>query len=208
MLQEALILSFCSSIYMNWKKMLVEQFQDVCLVHGHPWCVNRIIFALYVSPYCCKPSIQFLFKRIYGLEEYVDWRISRWLFSARLSSICKWDDFSYFWVSLLPKAFHQYFDQENIWFEEYVGWRIPRWLFSAWPSLVCDWDDICYFWIAILLEASLKFLLKRIYGLEVDDGWRIPKWLFSTWPSLMSEWGDFSYFWVSILQEAFHQVSV
>ena len=35
-------------------------------------------------------------KRIYGLEEYVAWKIQRWLFSARQFLICKWDDFSFF----------------------------------------------------------------------------------------------------------------
>ena len=161
---------------MVWKKMLVEEFQDSCIVHGYLWCVNGVILASSESQNCRKPSIDFLIKRIYGLEEDVSWRIPRWLYSAWPSLMWEWGDFSYFWVSILPEAFHQFFDQENIWFEEDVGWIIPRWMFSAWPSLTCDWDDICYFWVAILSEAFLEFLLKRIYGLEVDGGWRIPRW--------------------------------
>ena len=42
------------------------------------------------------PSTKFLLKRIYGLEDDDGWRIPRWLFSARQSLVCKWDDFSYF----------------------------------------------------------------------------------------------------------------
>ena len=41
-----------------------------------------------------RPPIKFLLKRIYGLEDDDVQRIPRWLFSARQSFICKWDDFS------------------------------------------------------------------------------------------------------------------
>ena len=58
-------------IYMVWKEMVVEEFQDGCLVHGHLLCVNGVIFAISESPYCPKPSIKFLLKRKYGLEEDV-----------------------------------------------------------------------------------------------------------------------------------------
>ena len=74
--------SFCSREYMVWQKMLVEEIQDGCYVHGHLWCVNGMILAISESPYCQKHSINFLIKRIYGLEEDVGWRIPRWLFSA------------------------------------------------------------------------------------------------------------------------------
>ena len=53
-------------------------------------------FAISVSPYCHKSSIQFVLKSIYGSEENVGWRILRYMCSARLSLICKLDDFSYF----------------------------------------------------------------------------------------------------------------
>ena len=56
---------------MVWKKMLVEEFQDGCLVHGHLLCVNGVIFAISEFPYCWKPSINFLIKRIDSLEEDV-----------------------------------------------------------------------------------------------------------------------------------------
>ena len=90
--------------------------QDGCLVNGHLWCVHGMIFAISESPYCCKPSMKFLFMRIYGLEEDVGWRIPRWLFSAWPSLMCEWDNITYFWISILPEAFHLIFDQENIWF--------------------------------------------------------------------------------------------
>ena len=56
---------------MVWKKMLVEEFQDGCLVNSHLRCVNGVIFAISASPYCWKPSINFLIKRIYGMKEDV-----------------------------------------------------------------------------------------------------------------------------------------
>ena len=167
---------------------------------------DGVILAFSESPYCKKPSIIFLIKSIYGLEEDVGWRFPRWLFSAWPSLMSEWGDFSYFWVSILPKAFHPFLIKRIYGLEEDVCWRIPRWLFSAWPFLMCEWDDFCYFWVAIMFEAFLKFLLKRIYDLKEDVGWRIPRWLFSAWPFLMCKWGVFC-FWVSILPEAFHQFS-
>ena len=168
---------------------------------------DGVILAFSESPHCKKPSINFLIKSIYGLEEDVGWRIPRCLFSAWPSLMSEWDDFSYLWVSILPKAFHPFLIKRIYGLEEDVCWRIPRWLFSAWPFLMCEWDDFCYFWVAIMSEAFLKFLLKRIYDFKEDVGWRIPRWLFSAWPSLMCKWVDFCYFWVSILPEAFHQFS-
>ena len=150
--------------------MLVEEFQDGCIVHSHLWCENGVIWAFSESPYCRKPSINFLIRSIYGLEEDVGWRISRWLFSAWPSLMSEWGDFSYFWVSILPKAFQQFLIKRIYGLEEEVCWRIQRWLFSAWPFLMCEWDDICYFWVASMPEALLKFLLKRIYGLKEDVG--------------------------------------
>ena len=72
------------------------------VVLGNLWYANGMICYFWGS--CClKPSIKFLLKRIYGLEEDVGWRIQKWLFSARQSLICKWDDYSYFWGSCCPK---------------------------------------------------------------------------------------------------------
>ena len=129
--------SFCSRKYMHLKMMMFGEFQDGCLVLGSFWYANGMILATSESPCCMKPVIKFLFKRIYGLED-VGWSIQKWLFSARQSFICKSDDLSYIWVSMMTEAFHQVFAQEDIWFEEDVGWRIPRWLFSAWSSLICE----------------------------------------------------------------------
>ena len=51
---------------MVWK-MFVEEFQDGCLVLGNLWYANGITLAISESPYCQKPLIKFLLKRIYGL---------------------------------------------------------------------------------------------------------------------------------------------
>ena len=107
--------SFCSRKYINWTVMMFEEFQDGCLVLGSFWYANGMILAASESPCCKKPSIKFLLKRIYGLED-VGWRIPKWLFSARQSLICKWDYSSYFWVSMLPEAFQQVSAQEGKWF--------------------------------------------------------------------------------------------
>ena len=168
---------------------------------------DGVILAFSESPYCKKPSIHFwsreymVWKKMF-VEEFQDGCFSAWPFL-----MCEWDDFCYFWVSILPKAFHLFLIKRIYGLEEDVCWRIPRWLFSAWPFLMCEWDDFCYFWVAIMSEAFLKFLLKRIYDLKEDVGWRISRWLFSAWLSLMCKWGVFCYFWVSILPEAFHQFS-
>ena len=69
MLHKRLPSSFCSREYIVSKKMLVEEFQDGSLVHGHLRCVNRMILTISESPYCWKPSIKFLLKKIYGLED-------------------------------------------------------------------------------------------------------------------------------------------
>ena len=146
--------------------MLVEEFQDDCLVLGNLWYANGMILAISKPPYCTKLSIKFLLKRIYGLEEDVGWRIPRWLFSARQSLICKWDDYSYFWGSCCLKPSIKFLLKRIYGLEEDVGWRIQKWLFSARQSLICKWDDYSYFWGSCCPKPSIKFLLKRIYGLE------------------------------------------
>ena len=86
--KERLPSSFCSKEYIVWKKLLVEEFQDGSLVHGHRWCVNEMILANSEYPYCWKPLIKFPLKKIYGFEDFV-WRIPRWLFSAYASLMCE-----------------------------------------------------------------------------------------------------------------------
>ena len=56
---------------MVWKKILVEEFQNGCLVLVNVLYANGMILATSRSPCCPKPSIKFLLKRIYGLEEDV-----------------------------------------------------------------------------------------------------------------------------------------
>ena len=85
------------------------------IVLGNLWYANEMILATSESPWCWNPSIKFLLNRIYGLGEDFGCRIPRWLFSTR-QSLCKWDDLSYFWGSILPEAFHQISAQEDIWF--------------------------------------------------------------------------------------------
>ena len=80
---------FCARRYMVRKEMVDEEFKGSWIVHGHLWCVNGVIFAISESPYSWNPSIKFLIKRIYGLED-VGWRIRRWLFTAWPSLMCEW----------------------------------------------------------------------------------------------------------------------
>ena len=48
---------------------MFEEFQDGCLVLGNLSYANGIILAVSESQCYMKPSIKFLLKRIYGLEE-------------------------------------------------------------------------------------------------------------------------------------------
>ena len=54
---------------MVWKMMMFEEFQDSCLVLGSLSYANGMISATSESLCCRKPSIKFLLKRIYGLED-------------------------------------------------------------------------------------------------------------------------------------------
>ena len=110
--------SFWSREYMVWKKMLVEEFQDGCIVHGHIWCANGVILAISESPYCWKPSINFLFKRIYGFIRRC------WLKNSKMALKCMaifdvWMGWYYLFLSLqiarsLPSSF---------WSREYMVWK-------------------------------------------------------------------------------------
>ena len=56
---------------MVWKMMMFEVFQDGCLVLGNLSYANVMILAV-SEPLCCmKPSIKFLLKGIYDLEEAI-----------------------------------------------------------------------------------------------------------------------------------------
>ena len=133
--------------------MLVEEFQDGCIVHDHLWYVNVVILAISKSPYCWKPSIIFFFKRIYGLKEDVGWKIPKWLFSAWPSLMSEWDDFCFFWVIYYVRRLPQVFAQENIWFGR-------RWLLKnsnmavKYMVIFDEWMGwFSYFWVSILQEA-------------------------------------------------------
>ena len=141
---------FCSRGHMVWRKTLFEKFQDGCIVHGHLWCVNGVILAISESPYCEKPPINFLIKKIYGSEEDVGWRIpggcivhshlwcENWLILAFSESLyCRKPPTNFLITSIYS-------------LEEDVGWWISRWLFSAWPSLKSEWGDFSYFLVSIL----------------------------------------------------------
>ena len=49
--------------------MLIEEFQDHCLVHGHLLCVNGVILVILSLPKAWRIPPSFLLNRISGLEE-------------------------------------------------------------------------------------------------------------------------------------------
>ena len=51
--------------------MMFEEFQDGCLVLGNLSYANGMILSTSESPCCQNPSIKFLLKRMYGLDEDV-----------------------------------------------------------------------------------------------------------------------------------------
>ena len=89
---------------------------------------------------CCLPP-SFCSRAYMVWKRMMFGEIPGWLFSARQSLVCKWDNWNYFWVSMLHETFHQ------------VGWIIPGWLFSTRQSLICKLDDLSYFWVSMLQEA-------------------------------------------------------
>ena len=68
---------FCSRGHSVLKKKLFEEFQDDCLMHGHLWYLNGMIWAiqalLQALHFALMPPIKFLLKRMYGLEEDIVW---------------------------------------------------------------------------------------------------------------------------------------
>ena len=107
--------SFCSRGYMVWKKILVKEFQNGCLVLGNLWYANGMIKAISEFPCCRKPSIKFLLKKIDGLKEDVGWRIQRWLFSGWPSLISEWNDLSNSGSPFCLEDSYQFSAQEKIW---------------------------------------------------------------------------------------------
>ena len=55
---------------MVWKMMMLKEFQDGCLVLGNFCYANGMILAISDFPFCQKPFINFLLKRIYGLVDF------------------------------------------------------------------------------------------------------------------------------------------
>ena len=51
------------------EKKLFEEFQDGCLVHGHLWYLNGMVWAIQGLRFALMPPIKFLLKRLYGFEE-------------------------------------------------------------------------------------------------------------------------------------------
>ena len=58
---------------MDLKKKLFEEFQDDCLMNGHLWYLNGMIWAIQALHFALMPPIKFLLKRVYGLEEDIVW---------------------------------------------------------------------------------------------------------------------------------------
>ena len=168
---------------MVWKKMLVEEFQDGCLVDGHLWCLNEWFKQFWVSILPWRlPSI-FCSKENMGLkllfEEFQEGCLVHglfWYLNGKILAILS-----------LKRALRF----------EVVVWRISRWLFSAWSFLISEWDDFSYSESPCCLTHSIKFLLVTLYGLE-DVVRRLSRCLFSS--DIWIEW--YYLIWVSMLHDA------
>ena len=148
---------FWSREVMVWKKILVEEFQDGCYVHGHLWCVNGMIFAFSEKPLCRQLSLSFcsreymVWKKLF-VKEFQDGCIVHghlWCMNGTILAI---SESPYCWkpsIIILIKTIYG--------LEEDAGWNIPKWLFSAWPSLMCEWDDFCFFWMPLCQKPSSSF---------------------------------------------------
>ena len=144
-----------------------------------------MVSAIAESPCCGKPFIKFLFKRMYGLEDYVDWRIPRLLLmhghllcvNGMILAILSFSK-----ARRIPPSFLSI---------EYMGWKRCCLKDNKMPvkfwTIFDFWMDFFYFsWVSILHDAPIKFLLKRIYGLDevvlkFHEGCLLP------WPSWISE---------------------
>ena len=171
---------FCSRENMGLK-MLFEEFQDGCLVHGHLWYLNGKILAFL--------SI----KRALMFEDVVC-RIPSRLLSAWQTLVSECSDLSFGLIGwCLPSRLCQ---RRTYGFEHGI-WRISIWLFSVWPFLISEWDDFSYPESPCCRTHPIKFQLETIYGLE-DVVWRISRSLFSS--DIWMEW--FYLFWVYMLHDA------
>ena len=162
---------------MVWKKMLVEEFQNGCLVLGNLWYANQMIKVISESPFARSflssfcPRGYMVWKKML-VEEFQDGCLVHGHLWYQMGKILPF--------LTLKRALS---------FEDVV-WRITRRLLSAWPSLVSEYNDLSI-WLNWLMP-TIKTLPKRTYGLE-DVVWRISRCQFSEWPFLISEWDDFSY---------------
>ena len=131
---------------MVWKEILVEEFQDGCLVYGHIWWMIWVMLAISVSPFSCKPFIKCRLKRIYGLEEEVGWRIPKWLFGSWPSLMNEWGDLA---ISESPCNWSL---QSSFWSREYMVWK---------KMLVEEFQNGCLvrghlWWVNVVILAILS----------------------------------------------------
>ena len=107
---------------------------------------------------CCRtPSIRYLLKVIYGLEEVV-WKIPKRLFSAWPSLVSGWNERSISKSLFGLKHPVKFLLIRTYSLEEGVFWRIERWLFSGWPpSLISEWNDLSNAGSPFCLEYSHQF---------------------------------------------------
>ena len=174
------------------------------------------------------PSIRFLLKRIYGLEEVV-WKIPRRLFSAWPSLVSEWNERSISESHFCLTNPIKFLLMRTYSLEEDIVWRISRWLFSWWPSLISEQILVSILpWILPSVFCSRENMGLKMLFEEFQDGylvhghlwylngkilailslkralsfedvvWRIPWGLSSAWPSLVSECNDLS-FWLNWL---------
>ena len=162
-------------------KLLFEEFQEGCLVHGHLWYLNGKILAIL----SLKRALSF---------EVVVWRIPWRLLSAWPSLVSECNDLS-IWLNWLM-VFIKVLPKRTYGLEDVV-WRNSKWLFSEWPFLISEWDDFSYSESPCCLTHSIKFLLVTIYGLE-DVVRRLSRCLFSS--DIWMEW--YYLIWVSMLHDA------
>ena len=160
---------------MVWKKMLVEEFQDGCLVHCQLWCVNGVIFANSES-YMLPETFHSVFT-----QENI-WFDRRRLKNFKIA--VKGMAIFSVWMGLIRYSESPYYQRPSIkvlnkriyGLEEDVGWRIPRCLDSAWKSLMIEWGDFSYFWVSYCRKPSIHFwsreymVWKKMFVEEFQDG--------------------------------------
>ena len=138
---------FCSRENIGLK-LLLEEFQDGCLVHGHLWYLNGKILAI------------LSLKRAISFEDVV-WRSPWRLLSAWPSLVSECNDLSIWLNWLMPtiKAL-----PKRTYGLEDVVWSISSRLFSVWPFFISEWDDLSYSKSPCCLTNPIKFLLETTMG--------------------------------------------